>query len=212
MGPPADSPYSSGWDQQALAAQFQTLHLQQPPQHEWYFDTGATNHVASDASTLSSISPSFTSSTPNIIVSDGTRVPVTSTGSTQLPHNLHLNNVLVAPNLIKNLIFVRQFTIDNNCSVEFDPIGARSSGVTVQGHFTLYYPRPLLSLQLLPPRFGINDSATQDMKPSPSLLTLLPSSAHQGPPTVFAMLANLVAMFAFPFPPPLPILVMCFSY
>jgi hypothetical protein len=50
------------------------------------------------------------------------------------------------------------------------------------------------------------------MKLSPSSPTLLPSSAHQGPPTVFAMLANLVAMFAFPFPPPLPALVMCFSY
>jgi hypothetical protein len=34
---------------------------------------------------------------------------------------LRLNNVLVSPQIIKNLIFVRQFTIDNNCSVEFDP-------------------------------------------------------------------------------------------
>ena len=52
MGPPAASLYTTGWDQQALAAQFQTVHLQQPPQHDWYFDTGATNHVASDAGTL----------------------------------------------------------------------------------------------------------------------------------------------------------------
>jgi hypothetical protein len=29
----------------------------------------------------------------------------------------------VSPQLIKNLIYVRQFTIDNNCSVEFDPVG-----------------------------------------------------------------------------------------
>jgi hypothetical protein len=29
----------------------------------------------------------------------------------------------VSPQIIKNLILVRQFTIDNNCSVEFDPSG-----------------------------------------------------------------------------------------
>jgi hypothetical protein len=154
MGHPADSLYSSGWDQQALAAQFQTLQLQQPPQHEWYFDTSATNHVSSDAGTLSSTAPSSISS-PSIIVGDDTRVPVTSTGSTQLPHNLHLNNVLVAPNLIKNLIFVRQFTIDNNCSVEFDPFGCsgkdpptRSEIIRCNSTGSLYPLLPLASALL----------------------------------------------------------------
>jgi len=40
-----------------------------------------------------------------------------------LPGSLRLNNVLVSLSLIKNLISVRQFTSDNNCSVEFDPAG-----------------------------------------------------------------------------------------
>lgn len=31
--------------------------------------------------------------------------------------------MLVSPQLIKNLISIRQFTTDNNCSVEFDPAG-----------------------------------------------------------------------------------------
>ena len=54
----------------------------------------------------------------------GTFFPLlTSTGTTNLPHHLHLNNVLVSPSLIKNLISVRQFTSDNNCSVEFDSLG-----------------------------------------------------------------------------------------
>jgi predicted membrane channel-forming protein YqfA (hemolysin III family) len=48
---------------------------------------------------------------------------VTSIGFAQLPSNLSLNNVSVSPKHIKNLIFVRQFTTDNNCSVEFDPVG-----------------------------------------------------------------------------------------
>jgi hypothetical protein len=41
-----------------------------------------------------------------------------------LPNSsLHLHNVLISPHIIKNLIFVRRFTIDNHCSVEFDPFG-----------------------------------------------------------------------------------------
>jgi hypothetical protein len=35
----------------------------------------------------------------------------------------YLNNVLVTPDIIKNLLSVRQFTTDNNCSMEFDPFG-----------------------------------------------------------------------------------------
>jgi hypothetical protein len=38
------------------------------------------------------------------------------------PHrNLVLNDVLVSPNIIKNLISIRHFTTDNNRSIEFDP-------------------------------------------------------------------------------------------
>ena len=59
----------------------------------------------------------------SIIVGNGSLLPVTSTGATVLHPSLHLNNVLVSPQLIKNLISVRQFTTDNNCSVEFDPSG-----------------------------------------------------------------------------------------
>ena len=59
----------------------------------------------------------------SIVVGNGSLLPVTSTGATVLHPSLHLNNVLVSPQLIKNLISVRQFTTDNNCSVEFDPSG-----------------------------------------------------------------------------------------
>jgi histone deacetylase 1/2 len=38
-------------------------------------------------------------------------------------HPLHLHDILVSPHIIKNLISVRRFTIDNQCSVEFDPFG-----------------------------------------------------------------------------------------
>ena len=101
------------WDQQALANNFNTVSLAQPPSHDWYFDSGATNNMTSDAGILSRSSPQF--ATPSsIVVGNGNLLPVLSTGSTTLPHSLHLNNVLVSPNLIKNLISVRQFTSDNN--------------------------------------------------------------------------------------------------
>ncbi|GJZ25888.1 hypothetical protein Tco_0570141 [Tanacetum coccineum] len=42
---------------------------------------------------------------------------------TLLHKPLHLHHVLVTPNIIKNLISVRQFTRDNNVSVDFDAYG-----------------------------------------------------------------------------------------
>ena len=79
--------------------------------------------MISDAGIITIPSPPHTSSPSHIVVGNGNLLPVTSTGVTNFPHNLHLNNVLVSPGLIKNLISVRQFTYDNNCSVEFDPLG-----------------------------------------------------------------------------------------
>ncbi|GKC21764.1 hypothetical protein Tco_1023914, partial [Tanacetum coccineum] len=58
-----------------------------------------------------------------VCVGDGKSIPVTNTGHSILPtlnRPLYLHNVLVTPNIIKNLISVRQFTKDNNCTVEFD--------------------------------------------------------------------------------------------
>ena len=79
--------------------------------------------MTSDAGIITVPSPPYTSSPSHIVVGNGNLLPVTSTGVTSFPHNLRLNNVLVSPGLIKNLDLVRQFTSDNNCSVEFDPFG-----------------------------------------------------------------------------------------
>ncbi|GJZ61497.1 hypothetical protein Tco_0617634 [Tanacetum coccineum] len=63
---------------------------------------------------------------PSVHVGDDNSIPVTNTGHRIIPsihRPLHLNNVLVTPNIIKNLIYVRQFTRDNNCTIEFDAFG-----------------------------------------------------------------------------------------
>jgi histone deacetylase 1/2 len=59
-------------------------------------------------------------------VGNGALLPVTAIRSRifSFPHrNLVLNNILVSPHIIKNLISIRRFTTDNNCSSEFDPFG-----------------------------------------------------------------------------------------
>ncbi|WVZ53344.1 LOW QUALITY PROTEIN: hypothetical protein U9M48_004304, partial [Paspalum notatum var. saurae] len=122
--PPYGGPASVGalpfWDQQSLANSFTTMTLQQPQQHEWYLDTGATSHMTSDLGTLAYTTPSRY---PSIVVGNGALLPISTSGVAHLPGPFHLHDVLVAPNLIKNLISVHRFTTDNSCSIEFDPFG-----------------------------------------------------------------------------------------
>jgi hypothetical protein len=67
-----------------------------------------------------SSSPVFPSS---IIVGNGATLPVIGTGYSTIPGPFHLRDVLIAPSIIQNLLFVRKFTTDNSVSVEFDPLG-----------------------------------------------------------------------------------------
>ncbi|GKB62530.1 ribonuclease H-like domain-containing protein [Tanacetum coccineum] len=63
---------------------------------------------------------------PSVSVGDGHSIPVINTGHSILPtltRSLHLNNVLITPHIVNNLIFVRQFVRDNNCTIEFDAFG-----------------------------------------------------------------------------------------
>ncbi|GJR20592.1 ribonuclease H-like domain-containing protein [Tanacetum coccineum] len=107
-------PYSS-------SQAFQTMTLQES---NWNMDTGASSHLAENTGMLTSFSnPSLYKS---VFVGNGQPIPVTHTGHSLLhtPHKpLHLHHVLVTPNIIKNLISVRQFTRDNNVSVDFDAYG-----------------------------------------------------------------------------------------
>ncbi|GKV35758.1 hypothetical protein SLEP1_g43978 [Rubroshorea leprosula] len=95
------------------------------PDSKWYIDSGANTHVSSALGNLSHSSPY--SGSEFIQVGNGQLLPVTHSGNTVLSsssHSFKLNNVLVSPYLHKNLISVRQFTKDNNCSVEFDSSGS----------------------------------------------------------------------------------------
>ncbi|GKB41580.1 ribonuclease H-like domain-containing protein [Tanacetum coccineum] len=101
-----------------LPSAFSTMPLQDPT---WHMDTCASSHLNFNASNLSIIFDKRLF--PSVHVGDGKSIPVTNRGHGIIPSHhrpLHLHNVLVTPNIIKNLISVRQFTRDNNCTIEFD--------------------------------------------------------------------------------------------
>lgn len=83
-------------------------------------DSGASSHMTPDSGNISLFCPLRSSS---IVVGNGSTLHVTASSHSVLPGPFFLNHILVAPDIIKNLISVRQFTIDNNCFVEFDPFG-----------------------------------------------------------------------------------------
>ncbi|GJV16226.1 hybrid signal transduction histidine kinase M [Tanacetum coccineum] len=108
---------------------FNTLTLQDPANSNWNMDTGASSHLNSSVNNLSTI---FNSRIyPSVLVGDGKSIPVTNTGHSTLPtpyRTLHLNNVLITPNIVKNLISVRQFVRENKCTIEFDEFGFSIKG------------------------------------------------------------------------------------
>ncbi|GJZ25858.1 ribonuclease H-like domain-containing protein [Tanacetum coccineum] len=98
--------------------------LQDPTNSAWNMDSGASTHINSSINSLSEIFNNCMYS--SVSVGDGHTIPVTNVGHSLFPTNygsLRLNNVLITPHIVKNLISVRQFVRDNNCTIEFDAFG-----------------------------------------------------------------------------------------
>jgi hypothetical protein len=90
---------------------------------DWITDSGTSNHTTLDASNLTSVHPPTSTDPSSIIVGNGSALPVTSEGDSTLPAPFYLNNVLVTPDVIQNLLSVGRFTSDNWCSMKFDLFG-----------------------------------------------------------------------------------------
>ncbi|XP_071693058.1 uncharacterized protein [Rutidosis leptorrhynchoides] len=103
---------------------FSTTTLPDHGNSGWTMDTGASTHLTSSINILTTIFNHCMY--PSVAVGDGNLILVTNTGHSVLPNvnrPLHLSNVLVTPNIVKNLISVRKFTRDNKVSVSFDEFG-----------------------------------------------------------------------------------------
>jgi hypothetical protein len=93
---------------------------------------------------LNSTSPS------SIVVGNGSTLPVTSVGDSVIPGPFYINNILLAPDIVQNLVFVRRFTTDNWCSMEFDPFGLSVKDLTTRNVITRSNSiSPLYMLHLL---------------------------------------------------------------
>ena len=84
---------------------------------DWYTDTGASAHMTPDVSQLDSIEP-YTGK-DRVIVGNGSSLPVTHMGSCSPTPTLQLKDVLVVPNLTKNLLSVSKLTNDFPLAVLF---------------------------------------------------------------------------------------------
>jgi hypothetical protein len=152
------SPPAGGWDNASLAAAFSTMAMT-PPSSDWVIDSSPSYHTTPTAGTLSRSHPPLPSHPSSIVVGNGSTLPFASVGASVLPGPFYLNDVLVAPHITHNLLFVRRFTTDNSCSIEFDPSG-----------------------------FSVKDLATRTplarCDSSGPLYTLQPSTAGMSPPPV----------------------------
>ncbi|GKB63076.1 ribonuclease H-like domain-containing protein [Tanacetum coccineum] len=119
--PPLSAPALLPAREILLPSAFSSMAIKDPTLN---MDTGASSHFNSNVNNLNTIFNSCLY--PSVRVGDSKTIPVTNMGHSillTLHCPLHLNNVLVTPNIIKKLIYVGQFTRDNNCTIEFDAFG-----------------------------------------------------------------------------------------
>lgn len=101
------------------------MNIQDPENTSLYIETGVTSHLHDDLGILKSFSDKCKHFF--ILVGDGSQICITDKCYTALGYNsfytLSLVNVLITPQIIKNLIYVHHITCDNKCSIEFDEFG-----------------------------------------------------------------------------------------
>ena len=88
----------------------------------WFFDTGATHHLARDIKTLSDVQAY--KGNEQVIVGNGKKLPILHTGSkffSSTSINFHLKKVYHVSHLTTNLISVSKFCTDNNVFSQFHP-------------------------------------------------------------------------------------------
>jgi hypothetical protein len=136
LAPTAWSPWTGSWDQESLANSFNTMTMVPPAVTDWVADSGASSHTTSDVGNLTSVCPPHINDPSSFTVGNISSLPVTSVVDTTLPGLFYLNNVLVTPDIIQNLLSICRFTTDNWCSMEFDPFGLSMKDLSTRNVIT----------------------------------------------------------------------------
>lgn len=92
------------------------------PDKRWLLDSVASHNITSLVSNLQLHSEY--DGTDEVIIGDGSGLPITHSGSLTLSfpiRNFQVHNTLCVPDINKNLIYVHHFTKQNNVLLEFHP-------------------------------------------------------------------------------------------
>ncbi|KAE8692073.1 hypothetical protein F3Y22_tig00110860pilonHSYRG00043 [Hibiscus syriacus] len=103
-----------------LIEAFAATSVDEPIDSEWYTDTGATSHMTNDVAALDNSVP-YTGN-QRVYIGNGTSMPISRIGSISsivTSHPLPLSDVLLVPNLTKNLLSISNLTRENNCLITF---------------------------------------------------------------------------------------------
>ena len=90
----------------------------------FYIDSGATTHITNNVGKMTQITPY--KGNDAIFVGNGEALRISHIGEARLKtkhRDLKLKNLLVVPEIKKNLLSIGQLTSDNLCSIEFLSIG-----------------------------------------------------------------------------------------
>ena len=96
--------------------------ISHPQTNTWYPDSGSSHHVTPNADNLHNRVPY--AGQDQLYIGNGQGMKILSAGNSVLssqPKSFALNNILHVPTITKNLLFVHQFTIENNVFIEFHP-------------------------------------------------------------------------------------------
>jgi hypothetical protein len=86
----------------------------QPPHNsvnDWVADSGVSHHTTHSVGNISNPRPLNSASPLSIVVGKGSTLPVTSVGDSVIPEPFYLNNILLAPDIVQNLLSVHRFTL-----------------------------------------------------------------------------------------------------
>ncbi|XP_071676796.1 uncharacterized protein [Lolium perenne] len=128
------SPYNTSVEQAGLTQALHNLSINSS-NSGWVADSGATSHMPAAHGNLASLTP--VSNFPPVIVGNGSHLSVSHIGSSTIPtvaRSLSVNDILVAPNIIQDLLSVRKLTRDNLISMEFDPWGLSLKDLRTKAH------------------------------------------------------------------------------